>query len=210
MEKILQFIKKSDNFNIHLHKYSINEHITEFKEYYYSPNEYITQDEMFKFIKDKKILIISPFSPLIKNQIENGNCKKIYKDTPSIDTIYTYKFPYTFFNKGPHNNILETTDYIYNDINTNINNDYCSVLISCGAYGCLIAEKFYNNNKNVCVLGGDIQTFFGILNNRTKGQTINNKTTIVNKEYCINEYWINVPDEYKPLGYEKIEGGCYW
>jgi hypothetical protein len=30
-------------------------------------------------------------------------------------------------------------------------------------------------------------------------------------EIANKEYWImNIPDEYKPNNYMKIEGGCYW
>ena len=108
--------------------------------------------------------------------------------------------PYTFFNKGPHNNILETTDYIFNDILATITNDYDSVLISSGAYSCLIAKKFYDISKNVCTVGGDLQGMFGILNKRfTHFNKIPNE-----------EYWIKVPEEYKPKDYQKIEDGCYW
>ena len=47
---------------------------------------------------------------------------------------------------------------------------------------------------------------FGILNRRSKFYL-----NIDNKELENKEYWImEIPDEYKPLNYEKIEEGCYW
>ena len=206
MDTLLEFIKYSDNYTFCFHKFTLTEEINEFKSLVNAKNvSHIHQNIVFEFIKNKKLLIISPFSPLIKDQLENGNCKQIYNNTPSIDTIYTYKFPYTFFNKGPHNNILETTDCIYNEILTQINNEYDSVLISCGAYSCLIAKKFYDIGKNVLTIGGDLQAIAGILSVRTKNFYNNNNIEIPNKEY-----WISVPEEYKPTDYEKIEEGCYW
>lgn len=207
METILNFIKNSNIFNFCFHKFTLINEINEFKNIINPDKElYISQQIVFDFIKDKKILIISPFSPIIKSQIENGNCKKIYNITPNIDKIYIYKFPYTFFNNGPDKNILETSENIFNDIIKNIDNDYESVLISCGAYSCLIAKKMYDNNKNVCVIGGDLQTFFGIMNNRTMQYYNENNIEIKNKDYWI----LNIPQEYKPIDYMKIENGCYW
>ena len=76
------------------------------------------------------------------------------------------------------------------------------MLISCGAYSNLYADKFFNLGKNVCTIGGELHEFFGIINKRNR-----NIININTKQ----EYWIqNIPDEYKPEGYMKIEDGCYW
>lgn len=207
MEYNLDFIKNSDNYNFKTNMYTNFNYDDEFKKYINATNIYpITQPVLFEFIKNKKILIINPFSPLIKHQIENGNCKKIFDNTPNINSVYAYKCPYTFFNKGPHNNILETIDYIYNDIITNITNDYDTVIISCGAYSCLIAKKFYDNGKDVCTIGGELQHMFGILNKRKKFYLNNDNKDLTNKEFWI----LDIPEEYKPHDYEKIENGCYW
>lgn len=225
MKTIFDFIKNSDIFDLKLHDYSwltraapvdtahttqyynLKNVIQEFKDCINPVKEnHLTQKIVFDFIKNKKILIISPFSPLIKSQIESGNCKKIYHTTPNVKNILTYKFPYTFFNNGPHNNLIETSEYIFNDINNNIKKEYDSVLISCGAYGCLMAQKFYNISKNVCVIGGDLQTYFGILNSRTKQWFQENNIEIKNKKCWI----MSIPHKYKPEGYMKIENGCYW
>jgi hypothetical protein len=207
MDTLLEFIKYSDNYAFCFHIYSLEKELNEFKTLINPKNNYgINQQYLFDFIQNKKLLIVSPFAPLIKSQLENGNCKHIYSNTPNIDSLYAYKFPYTFFNIGPHNNILETTDYIYNDILTNINDNYDSVLISCGAYSCLIAKKFYDNGKNVLTIGGDLQCIVGILNKRTKDYYNKHNIKLPQKEYWI----LDIPDEYKPKDYEKIEGGCYW
>lgn len=205
MEILIDFIKEPYIYDYCFHKCETDDKLNEFKKFVNPKREeYIDDKIVYNFIKNKKILIISSFSPLIKEQIENGNCKKINNNFPDIDTLSTYTFPYTFFNKGPHNNFLETADYIYSDIIKTINNDYDSVLISCGAYSFLMAKKFYDNGKNVCTVGGQLQGFFGILNNRNKN--FNKGKEIPNKEYWI----LDIPEEYKPDGYKTLEDGCYW
>ena len=205
---LIDFIKNADIYNFMFHDLGYPELISQFKQMINPKKEsHLTQEIVFDFISNRKILIISPFSPLIKTQLENGNCKMIYHTTPTVENILIYKFPYTFFNFGMHDNILESSEYIFNDIIKNIKiSDYESVLISCGAYGCLMAKKFYNIGKNVCVVGGDLQTFFGILNGRTREYFEKNNIEIQHKEHWIT----HIPDEYRPNDYMKIENGCYW
>lgn len=207
METAFNFIKNSDHYQFAFHQFSCKDQLEEFKMTINPKSEgYLSREILFDFIKNKRILIVSPFSPLIKQQIISGNCKKIYDDMPEINNIDIYKFPYSFFNKGPKNTILESANSNFNMIINTIGKNYDSVVISCGAYSILIAEKFYNIGKNVCTVGGELQTFFGILNTRTKLDYTNRNLQIKNKEYWI----LTIPDEYKPKDYMKIEDGCYW
>ena len=195
------FIQNCDSFSFGIH-YNRDDEV--FKEFYNNLNiKMIHGHEIFfNKIKDKKILVISPFAKLFKLQFESGNCKKIYNNFPNVNKIYFYTNIYTFFNKGPHNNIFETVDFLIEDITKNIPDDYETVVISGGAYSILIAEKFYNLNKSVYTLGGELQSFFGVLNSRSKSQ----QKILNNIEFYITD----IPEEYKPEGYMKIENGCYW
>jgi hypothetical protein len=211
---LLTFLKNSDNLSLFFHRFNDENKIVcenknilqlkeEFKEYFnYKDFGYLPKEKIFNFISNKNLLIISPFSSLVKQQIDSGNCKKIYENFPDINNVICYQNIYTFFNNGPHHNILETCEILFNEIKQTIDiNSFDTVLISCGAYSCLFAEKFFNlENKNVCTIGGELHDLFGIMNNRNRNNiTIN------------QEYWIqNIPDEYKPEGYMKIEDGCYW
>ena len=202
-ETLLNFIKNSDNFIYGIHNCSYDKELKYFLEFIKSKNDQCQNiDFMFSKIKNRKILLISPFAELMKQQYESNNCHKIYDNFPNVEKISYYKNIYTFFNKGPHNNILETIDYLFNNINKTINsNDYNVVIISAGAYSNLLAKKFYDINKDVLTIGRELTTFFGILNKRNCGER-----NIEN----INYYITNIPEKYKPDGYEKIEGGCYW
>lgn len=212
-DKLLKILKDSDHLSIWFHRFSNENNIIvnnkniiqlkdDFKNYLnFKEFGHISKESIYKFISNKNLLIISPFSPLVKQQIDSGNCKKIYDNFPHINNVICYRYIYTFFNNGPHQNILETCEILFNDIMQTIGvGAYDSVLISCGAYSCLYAEKFYDMGKNVCTIGGGLHDYFGIMNNRNR----NNISTG-------QEYWIqNIPEEYKPKGYMKIEDGCYW
>ena len=117
-----------------------------------------------------------------------------------------YTTPYTFFNNGPDNNILETCNKVYEDIEK-LKDDFDIAIISFGAYSNLLAHYInINLNKDIVTTGGNISTWFGILNVRTKEFHIKNNVILDNEEYYITE----VPEEYKPKDYMKIENGCYW
>jgi hypothetical protein len=201
---LYDFIKKSNcTYGTHY-----NEEEPEFKDFYNNLEIFKICEHSIFFdkIKGHKLLIISPFAKLFKIQYESGNCNKIYKNFPIIEKINYYTNIYTFFNKGPHNNIFETVDYLVEDIRKTIEDDYDMVVISAGAYSNIIAKRFYDLNKNVYVLGGLLQSFFGILNERTKYFYNRDNIKLENEEYWITK----IPDEYKPHDYMKIENGCYW
>ena len=69
-----------------------------------------------------------------------------------------------------------------------------------------MAKQFYDIGKNVCTIGGDLQVYFGILNGRQKKWYKRDNIKLKNEEYWI----VNIPEEYKPNNYMKIENGCYW
>jgi len=207
METIYEFLKDSDflNLNIHNHCGDKEDKNKFFSNFNSKKIGYISQEILYDFINKKNILIISPFGDIMKKQIESENCKRIYNNFPDVGRIEFYSGEYTFFNNGPHNNILETAEYISYKIHEG-QKKYDNVIISCGAYSNIIAKMLYNNNKNVLTIGGDLQAFFGILNNRTKLYYKNHNIIIPNEKYWI----IEIPESYKPLNYDKIEGGCYW
>jgi hypothetical protein len=62
---------------------------------------------LFTFMENKNILIINNLGSIMKQQIENGNVKKIHIDFPdNVKSINYFENGYTFFNNGPDNNIM--------------------------------------------------------------------------------------------------------
>jgi hypothetical protein len=209
MESILDSLKNADILSFQHH--DIGNPFNKLMPKFFSilspqKKEYITQEILFDFMKNKNILVISPFASLFKSQIENGNCKKIYPYMPDIGKISIYHNIYTFFNDGPDNNILETVEKLVADIKKIDNDQYDSAIISCGAYSNLIAKELYDIDKNVLTIGADLQPYLGVSNSRVKEYHEKNNIQINRPECWIRE----IPDDYKPKNYKKIENGCYW
>jgi hypothetical protein len=157
--------------------------------------------EYFPYINNRKVLIISSFAELIKEQYDSGNLERIYPEYtyPTITKMEIYVFPYCFMNDGTDANYFETLQNTYDAIKTI---EFDVALLGCGAYGHKLCHLIdVELNKDAIYMGGAIQTFFGILSAREK-QNNKNRT---------NEYWItNIPEKYKPKHYKAIEDGCYW
>jgi hypothetical protein len=160
-------------------------------------------ENIFNCMKDKKVLVISSFGKLIKLQYDSGNMNKIYDSFPNIEKIIPFQFPYCFLNNGPHNNYFETLDVVFEEIKKI---DFDIALLSCGSYGHILCHKIDSElKKDAIYIGGVITRLFGILSSREKKKKKNIES------YNINEYWITeIPEEYKPENYKKIEDGCYW
>ena len=200
--RLLNIVKNSNTklvFCFHQLHDSLIQYKEEFLNYidYYNKNN--RQTNLLQFMDNKNILIINNLGSLMKMQYESGNIKKISPHNPVTAKNIDFLEPgYTFFNSGHDSSILETAEKLCDKIKT-INFD-CAV-VSAGAYSSLLFDYIVNElNKDVFVIGGDLPFYFGILTQRTRESPSD----------LINEYFINVPDEMKPLGYEKVENGCYW
>lgn len=148
------------------------------------------------FMSNKNILIINNLGSLMKQQFDSGNIQKINPDFPTtVKSIQYFENGYTFFNNGPDGSILETAEKNCDEIKKYT---FDAAIISAGAYSCLIGEFIVNKlKKNIFIIGRHLPVYFGIITKGTKSDQI-------------NEYFIQVPEQMRPLGYEKIENGCYW
>ncbi len=161
----------------------------------YSENDIVPISTIYQNIQNKKVLIINPTASLMKQQYDSERLRNIYPDFPTLENIIYIENPYTFFNKGPDENILETADKISKEIETK---EFDIAIVSCGAYSSILAHYISKiMRKDVITMGGDLLTLFGIKTRR-------------DKRSAFNEYWISVPEHLKPNDYMKIENGCYW
>ena len=158
-------------------------------------------DKIYYYIRDKRVLVVSSFGGLTKQQYDNGNVYKIYENFPKIKSLDYINFPYCFNNNGPHNNYFETCNYMFNKIKEK-KDEFDVILMSCAAYGHILTHKCdVELQKDIVYLGGSIQEFFGIASKREKEAGF----------IKINEYWITeIPDEYIPKNCVPPEGGCFW
>jgi hypothetical protein len=192
--KLYNFLKDNkNNHQLELKFHNIN-NLDIYKEEFIKEitNENNYNIDINSFMNNQNILIINNLGSLMKQQYESGNMDKINPNCTNIKSIQYYENGYTFLNNGPDSSILETADNICTSIK---NIDFDVVIISAGAYSCLIADYIINNlKKNVYIIGGDLPLYFGIITKRI----------ILHHNNKINEYFIEVPKEMRPIGYEKI------
>ena len=158
-------------------------------------------DKIYDYIRDKRVLVVSSFGGLTKQQYDNGNIYKIYPNFPKIKSLEYINFPYCFNNNGPHENYFETCDVMYNKIKEK-ETSFDVILMSCAAFGHILTHKCHSElKKDIVYLGGSIQEMFGIASKREKEAGF----------IKTNEYWITqIPDEYIPKNCVPPEGGCFW
>lgn len=150
-----------------------------------------------KGLKNKKVLIISPFEREIKDQFIK--MKKIFPNN-EIEYEYellTYKSVQSVGGNSNYKSWFEALEKMKDDI-TKL--DFDISIIGAGAYGLPLASYIKKINKKSIHLGGFTQMLFGI-----KGKRWDNDLRF-NKFY--NEYWIRPYEKLEK--FNKIEGGCYW
>ena len=154
---------------------------------------------IYQHMENKRILVISSFDELIKQQYDNGNVNKLGLNFPNINGLDVVKFPYCFLNNGPHKNYFETLVSVFKEIKKK---EFDIALLGCGAYGHMLTHKIHSElNKDAIYVGGTITNLFGILSSREMKYT----------DLKHNEFWITqIPDKCKPSNYKSIEDGCYW
>jgi hypothetical protein len=153
-------------------------------------------------LKDKKVLVVSPFARSIERQF--SKLDKIWnnKITNNFE-LETIKFP---LSRGLCDNDNEYKSYkdcleSYKEKIFIKNFDFC--IIGVGAYSLpLCAFIKQKMNKSSLHLGGATQVFFGIKGDRWNG--------IEQVKQHFNEHWINPSGDEIPPKYKLMEDGCYW
>lgn len=151
---------------------------------------------------NKRILVVSSFAELCKQQCESGNVNKLGVGFPPIKGIDGVTTPYCFLNQGPHNNYFETLDAIFEEVKTK---EFDLAVIGCGVYGHMLTHRIHDEmKKHAIYVGGGVTNLFGILSTRER-------TVGMGKDVTLNEYWItHIPESYRPSNFKDIENGCYW
>jgi hypothetical protein len=152
-------------------------------------------------LKNKKVLVISPFVKSIKNQYEKRDF--IWQDPrilPNFELIaLQHQLNPNLGVPTKYNSWVEMLDDINNQISS-INFDVA--LIGTGASSLPIAAYCKKLGKQAIHLGGSLQVLFGITGTRWEKKPI-----IKNFE---NEHWTKVLPQETPPFFQNNENGCYW
>ena len=154
-----------------------------------------------------KILVISPFSKTIQQQIPK--LPQIWPKLWAPDLVFkTITCPLSYGVQGPetqHFMRVKWTDSIglLEDLKTQMDNtDYDVVLVGAGIYSLPLVAHAKQRGKKGIHLGGSTQLFFGIRGSRWDSM----------KEFqgFFNEFWVRPAVEERPANFQMVERGCYW
>lgn len=153
-------------------------------------------------LKDRKVLVIHPFSETIESQyhtnrenlFENPNVLPAFKSLETIKAVQTIAGQ-----KSEFFDWFAALDYMKNEIDKR---DFDIAIIGCGAYGFPLAAHVKRMGKKAIHLGGPTQMLFGIKGKRW----IKNP----NFDHIINQYFVFPNEADKVQFAQKVEGACYW
>lgn len=156
----------------------------------------------FTNLKNKKVLIISPFKESIEHQIPNlGDIWQ--EDMSSID-FRIVKFPYSPFVSGKQ----EDKSYVHllNRINKEIRSfPFDIAIVGAGGYSLPIIASVKDMGKVGVHMGGALQLLFGI-----KGRRWDSNDKFKDSQFYNSEKWIRPLLQDLPENSVVVEGGCYW
>ena len=168
---------------------------------FYAP--WMFKNPWTKWLKGKKVLVVSPFVESIKYQYEN-NREKLFneEDTlPQFKELMCIKAVQSQANeKVNFKDWFEALDFMEKEIDKH---DYEVAIIGCGAYGMSLAAHVKRQGKVAIHLGGWVQMLFGVYGERWVSQQT---------QYAkyINKYWIRPNDNERIKKLDTIENGAYW
>jgi len=154
-----------------------------------------------KFLKDKKVLVISPFTDSIKLQFGRKNLVWENNFLPDFELI-TLHHPTSKAISQEENNYNSWLEMV-GDFKEKMNNiSFDIALIGTGASSLPLASHAKSLGKKAIHLGGPLQILFGVKGGRWEDNKVMN--------IFFNNYWIRPSKSEIPTGYKQIEGGCYW
>ena len=150
-------------------------------------------------LKGKKVLVIHPFAESIEKQ---------YKRIKSIDflsgiipdfELMTLKPPQTSAGNHGSSNFINELNYLQDKVSKM---EFDIALIGAGAYGLPIGSYVKSKGHVAIVIGGVVQTLFGIIGGRWEDLYKNNDV--------IGKNWIRPSLSETPIGASRVENSCYW
>ena len=164
---------------------------------------YVHENPWSSILKEKNILVIHPFEKTIRHQYENKrDVLFTNKEVLPEFNLQTIKAVQSIAGNKPEgfNSWFDAFEHMKAEIDKK---DFDIAIIGCGAYGMPLAGYIKQKGKKAIHLGGATQMLFGIKGKRWEDNEYYRKE-------IINEHWIKPFKEDYPLGYENVEGGCYW
>lgn len=161
---------------------------------------YFYQNPWSKYLKNKKVLVIHPFTQSIEKQYK-GKRELLFEDSSMLPefelTLYT-----AVQSLGGNSNFeswFDALEMMKKDISKI---DFDVAIIGAGAYGLPLASYVKDLGKKGIHLGGSTQMLFGVYGQRWA----------IHPDFkdIINDNWIKPNQNEKPQSAKKVENACYW
>lgn len=153
------------------------------------------------YLKDKNVLVISPFTETIQKQYAIH--QKLWKDERILPTfnLKTIKYPNanTVDTKNLHKSTIDVIEYTQHQMDQI---DYDVALIGVGGASIPLTSHAKTHQKIGIHMGGSTQVLFGV-----RGKRWDN---IREFHTFFNEHWTRPSKEETPEKVELVEGACYW
>ena len=149
-----------------------------------------------------KVLVIHPFSESILHQYSTVR-KELFSNPKVLPefTLKVIKAPQTINGYSTeYASWSETLDALRSQVKQE---DFDVAIMGCGAYGFPLAATVKEMGKVALHLGAATQLLFGIRGKRWESDLFSNKT-------MMTDAWRFPLESERPVGWKKIEGGCYW
>ena len=160
----------------------------------------VPSEKMFSScLANKKVLVIHPFEETIKSQYQKRELLFDNKDILPKFELKTIKAVQSIADSKnlPYSDWFEALESMKRQID---NTDFDIAIIGCGAYGIFLADYVKSLGKKAIHLGGATQLLFGIIGKRWEDEY----------KMTFNKHWVRPSDSEKPIGFDKVENGCYW
>ena len=153
-------------------------------------------------LKGKRILIISSFIESIREK--ESNFHEIYGKEIFIENTFVYIKPPQLSGDSISLEWDIELSKFYLELDK-IKDEYDIALVSCGGLGNIVCNYLYeNHNKSAIYVGGVLSVWFGVYNKRM----LEEKPSML--RMYLNKYWSRPKISERPLGWEKVEQGCYY
>lgn len=162
-----------------------------------------------RVLKNKKVLVIHPFSELIEEQYKKRNVLFKNDDVLPDFELKTIKAVQSIEGSSNFSSWFEALEYMKNEMDKT---DYDICLIGAGAYGMPLAAHAKRRGKKSVHLGGALQLLFGIRGKRWDDPNFGCVTLKRPGRYLelYNENWVYPSNEYKPKNSQCCDDNCYW
>jgi hypothetical protein len=150
-------------------------------------------------LEGKKVLVVHPFEESIQRNYPNRELFFPFPLLPSFELITLRAIQTISFNRGGFENWFQALETMCEKVN---NIDFDVMIVGAGAYGMPLAAFAKRMGKQSIHLGGATQILFGIKGRRWD--------SIPKISALFNSNWTRPLISETPLGFDKIENGCYW